>query len=82
MGVRAFAGKYSQKASGPGLKMFLWPLGGIQKFSIQTQNLEVKLSFPSKEGLNVSSEISILYKLEQKAAPIVLEQVGTNLSAI
>ena len=78
VGVRDFAGSFSQEASGPGIKMYFWPIADIQKFSVQTQNLEVKLDLPSKEGLNVASEISILYRLLPESAPKVLEYVGTN----
>jgi len=62
VGVRTFAGKYSSEAAGPGVKLFLWPLGSVKKISVQTQNLEVKLKLPSQEGLNVAAGISIAYR--------------------
>jgi regulator of protease activity HflC (stomatin/prohibitin superfamily) len=78
VGVRTFAGKFSSQPSSPGLKLFAWPIGDIQKLSIRTQNLEVRLDLPSKEGLNVSSEISILYRLSPNLASKVLEEIGAN----
>ena len=38
--------------------------------------MEVKLSLPSKDGLNVKSEISILYRIDPKSAPKVIEDIG------
>ena len=45
-------------------------------------NLEVELSLPSKEGLNVNSIISILYKIDQEQAPNVIKNVGPNYEEV
>lgn len=62
--------------SGTGLKFYFWPFADIRKFTIRTQNLEVKLKLPSKEGLNIRAVISILYRVVPDKTPIVLEKVG------
>lgn len=48
----------------------------IIKLPTQTENLEVQLDLPSKEGLTIRSEISILYHLKANAAPNILETIG------
>jgi regulator of protease activity HflC (stomatin/prohibitin superfamily) len=50
----------------------------VIKESIQTNNLKLALRIPSKEGLSVESEISILYRLEVDMVPTVLENIGPN----
>lgn len=76
VGVREFLGSFSDKASQPGLKFYFWPLGDILTFPLRTKNPEVSLDLPSKEGLNVSSEISILYRIESQKASQILQSVG------
>ena len=49
----------------------------IVKLPTRTVNLEVKLNLPSKDGLNVKSEISILYRIDSKSAPSVIQEIGT-----
>lgn len=48
----------------------------IRRLPTRTVNLEVKLDLPSKDGLNVKSEISILYRIDAKNAAKVIEEIG------
>lgn len=48
----------------------------VLKMSTQTENVEVNLDLPSKEGLTIRSQISILYHVKPDAAPRILESVG------
>jgi len=48
----------------------------IVKVPIQTENLEVELNLPSKEGLNIGAIISILYSVQPQEAPKLLRSVG------
>lgn len=50
----------------------------VIKLSTQTENVEVQLDLPSKEGLTIRSQLSILYHLKPEAAPKILETIGTN----
>ena len=52
------------------------------KVPIRTVNKEVKLNLPSKEGLNVSAEISILYHIEASEVPKIIEEIGTNYEEV
>ena len=54
----------------------------VVKESIQTNNLELLLNLPSKEGLSVASEISILYRLEVDKVPDVLQNIGPNYPSV
>lgn len=48
------------------------------KVPVRTTNLEVNLDIPSKEGLNIRCETSILYRVEFEKVPDVLRRVGTE----
>lgn len=50
----------------------------IVTLSTRTVNLEVNLDLPSKDGLNVNSEISILYRVDGKMAAEVISDIGLN----
>lgn len=50
--------------------------------SIQTNNLELNLSLPSKEGLSVQSRISILYRIEKDSLPKLITNLGLNFEPI
>jgi len=48
----------------------------------RTVNMEVSLSLPSKEGLNIKSQISILYRIEKNNVPTLIEEIGSNYENI
>jgi len=50
--------------------------------SIRTNNLELNLSLPSKEGLSVRSTISILYRVEKDSLPKLITNLGLNYEGI
>lgn len=52
------------------------------KESTKTNNIKLILSLPTKEGLSVNSEISILYRLELKKIPIILENLGQDYESV
>jgi prohibitin 1 len=54
----------------------------IVKVPTRTVNKEVKLNLPSKEGLNVASEISILYHVKQEKALDIINAVGRNYEQV
>ncbi len=64
-GVKHF-GNFQPGVKTDGIVFFNPITSKIVKETIQTNNLEMFLNLPSKEGLSVDSEISILYRLEQK----------------
>lgn len=50
----------------------------VFKIPIQTTNTKLTLPLPSKEGLTVQAEISIVYHLDPLAVPQLLKEVGGN----
>lgn len=78
VGVKRTLGKYSDKTYTEGLRFFNPLTSKIEKISTRTENLELALMIPSKEGLNIRSEVSILYNIEARKAPYILRNIGKN----
>lgn len=78
VGVRDTFGAISEDASGPGLKFFFLPIWDITSVPIRTVNLEVAADLPSREGLTIAAEVSILYRIQPDKAPEVLGTVGPD----
>lgn len=81
-GVKQTLGKFSDKVSTQGTIIYNPLVSKIIKESTKTSNIKLILSLPSKEGLSVNSEISILYRLEQNKIPSVLENLGQGYESI
>ena len=80
--VKQRFGKLKGKPKTQGLA-FLNPFTTtIVKIPIRTVNREVKLNLPSKEGLNVAAEISILYHVKQEQAISIISEVGINFENV
>jgi len=54
----------------------------VIKTSTQTNNLKLILNLPSKEGLSVTSEISILHRIEADSITGILTKYGKKYEAI
>jgi len=78
LAVRRNLGKYEDKVRTSGLQTFNPFTSTIVKISGQTENIEVNVNIPSKEGLTIQSEVSILYRVVQKDAPNLLRTVGLD----
>lgn len=76
VGVKRTFGKYSDGIYTEGLRVFNPISTKIVKVPVQTENLEVALNLPSKEGLNISAVISILYNVIPEESPDLLRNVG------
>lgn len=76
VGIRRDFGKQSNDVLDPGIHAYNFLSTTILRAPISTTNIEVKLSLPSQEGLNILSEISILYHVIKKSAPKLLAEVG------
>ncbi|MDX2135174.1 MAG: prohibitin family protein [Saprospiraceae bacterium] len=77
-GVKRRFGTYNDKPYTSGLKFFNPFTSSIVKVSTQTENLEVQVDIPSKEGLTIRSDVSILYHLKLKETPNVLRNIGVD----
>ena len=78
VGIKQKLGKFSNEVIKEGSVLY----NPIVKESTQSQNIKLILSLPSKEGLSVQSEISILYRLEEDKVASVLENLGQNYESI
>lgn len=58
------------------------PLARIVKFSIKTQQVYEVMDVPSKEGLTVKLEASILFHLDPEKAAQIYKTVGANYVAV
>lgn len=82
VGIKQRFGTLSDEVSLQGPVFFNPFTSKVIKASIQTSNLELTLSLPSKEGLSVTSQISILYKLEKNNVPTLIRNYGLNFEDI
>jgi len=78
VGVKRTLGKLDTKIHEPGTVGYNPFVTSIIRMPTRTVNREVKLNLPSKEGLNVSANISILYHIDPTMAPQVIENIGVN----
>ena len=74
--------KFSDKISTQGVIFYNPFVSKVIKESTQTNNIKLVLSLPTKEGLSVNSEISILYRLEQQKIPTILENLGQDYESV
>jgi len=81
-GIKQRLGKLSDEVSTQGTIFFNPFTSKVVKTSIQTNNLELSLSLPSKEGLSITSQISILYRLDKDKVASVIKTIGLNYRSI
>ena len=82
VGVKRTNGKLSQKVLEPGAHAFNPFVTTVVRTPVRTVNLEIQLNLPSKEGLNINSTISILYRIEKEQVPTLIETVGNGYEPI
>jgi regulator of protease activity HflC (stomatin/prohibitin superfamily) len=81
VGVVDFLGNVSDATLKSGVN-FVNPMANVIKFSIKTQELKETMNVPSKEGLSVQLEISLLYSLDPENASKIYKSVGENYEEI
>lgn len=77
VGVIDFFGNVSDQTLLPGVN-FVNPLANVIKFDARTQELKEEMSVPSKEGLSVQLEMSLLYSLSFQNANKIYKSVGED----
>lgn len=82
VGIKQTLGKFSKEVKTQGTVMFNPFTSKVIKESTKTKNIKLELSLPSKEGLSVNSEISILYRLDANKVASVLENLGQNYESV
>ncbi len=81
VGVIDFFGTVSDNTLKAGIN-FVNPLARIIKMSIKTQEMKEVMDVPSKEGLTVQLEVSVLYHLNPEKAADVYKTVGEDYQSI
>ncbi|MFA6469985.1 MAG: prohibitin family protein [Bacteroidota bacterium] len=81
VGVVDFFGTVSDNTLKAGINM-VNPLARIVKMSIKTQEIKEVMDVPSKEGLTVQLEVSLLYHLNPEKAADVYKTVGEDYESI
>jgi len=82
VGVKQKLGKLSKNVEGPGAVFYNPFTTRVLKPSIQTNNLEIALNLPSKEGLSINSVISILYKIDKARVVNLIGNYGLDYEQI
>ncbi|GAB1448773.1 hypothetical protein MASR2M44_17920 [Bacteroidota bacterium] len=82
VGVKQKLGKLSNDVKSTGVIFFNPFLAKVIKTSTQTNNLEMQLSLPSKEGLSIISQISILYKIDKARVTSLIQNYGVDFEPI
>ena len=82
VGVKRSFGKIKPEPLMEGARGFNPLTTTIIKMPTRTMNIEVRLPLPSKEGLTVQSDVSILYRLEGSYAPKIVETLGRSYEQV
>ncbi|MFY0643478.1 MAG: prohibitin family protein [Bacteroidia bacterium] len=82
VGVKQRLGKLNNNTINEGVIVYNPFITKIVKASTQTTNLKLFLALPSKEGLSVQSEISVLYRINPDSIQSILKIYGQDYEAI
>lgn len=82
VGVKQTFGKMNDRILDQGAHFYNPFVTKIIKTSIRIENLELSLNLPSKEGLNVGAEISILYRIQKERVPNLITEIGSEYEDI
>ncbi len=82
VGVVQKLGKLGSKVHDPGPVWYNPFISKVLRANVQTSNLELSMSLPSKEGLSVNSQISILYAIKKNKVPTLIEELSLDYEPI
>lgn len=78
VGVKQRLGKLKGEPVNEGIKFFNPFTTTYLRVPVRTTNVEQVLLLPSKEGLTITAEVSVLYHIERDMAPVVIEEIGKD----
>ncbi|MEY5002152.1 MAG: hypothetical protein RLZZ211_2188 [Bacteroidota bacterium] len=76
--VKSKLGKIDDKVRTAGPVAYNPLITKVIKVNVRTMNLSIKENLPSKEGLTILSESSILYHIKAEDVPKVIKETGLN----
>src|SRR5580765_1741569 len=77
VGIKDFFGSVASDALGPGIHV-VFPLTRVERMSVQTQEIKEVAEVPSKEGLILNLETSLLFQLDPSKAADIYRTVGAD----
>jgi regulator of protease activity HflC (stomatin/prohibitin superfamily) len=78
VGVKQRLGKLNDKVVDQGFRFFNPFTTTYIKVPIRTSNVEQVLLLPSKEGLTITAEVSVLYNIERDEVPKIIQDIGVD----
>ena len=81
VGVKDFFGLVSSSVLPPGVQ-FVMPFTKVVKMSVKTQEVKETAEVPSKEGLTMDLEGSLLFRLDPAKAPEIYKTIGPDYTEI
>lgn len=82
IGIKQTLGKLNDRVETQGSIVYNPLVSKVIKASSQTKNIELSLSLPSKEGLSITSQISILYRISPDKLPMLIKNIGLEYEGI
>jgi regulator of protease activity HflC (stomatin/prohibitin superfamily) len=82
IGVKQTLGKLSEKSHAQGAVWYNPFITKVVKTNVQINDIELSLSLPSKEGLSVNAQISILYRIDKNSVSKVISSIGLGYETI
>jgi prohibitin 1 len=81
VGVQDFFGTVSDRVLAPGIALIM-PGTQVIKFSVQTREIKETAAVPTSEGLIVTLDVSLLFRLRPEAAGRVYKMVGSRFEDV
>lgn len=78
IGVMTRFGRVTSGPLQPGARLIVPGVSSVVKVPARIVNREVRLEMPTREGLNVAAEVSILYRVKAEMLPTILANSGTE----
>ena len=78
IGVKTTLGKINSKINQPGPVLFNPFSTKVIRLNVRTMNLSIRENLPSKEGLTILSESSILYHIKSEDVPKIIQETGLS----
>jgi prohibitin 1 len=81
VGVVTLFGRVTNRVMGEGIHL-VNPLSRVHELSIKTQEVKERAAVPSKEGLIMGLEASVLYHLEPAMAADIFQKIGPGYAEV
>lgn len=82
VGVKQRFGKLSENTKSQGIMAYNPFTSRVIRVPTRTINRELTMNLPSKEGLTIASDVSILYRIEATKVTDVIREIGLNYDQI